>query len=105
MASFVDVARADEIPAGTAMRAIIGGTPIAIFNAAGRFYVIGDTCTHEEASLSEGELVDEYTVECPLHGAQFDIRTGRALCLPATGSTGSFEVVVEAGVIKVKLPE
>jgi 3-phenylpropionate/trans-cinnamate dioxygenase ferredoxin subunit len=105
MASLVAVGRADEIPVGTAVRASVGDTPVAVFNAGGQFYVIGDTCTHEEASLSEGELVDEYTVECPLHGAQFDIRTGRALCLPATGTTGSFEVIVEGGVVKVKLPE
>lgn len=105
MATFVKVANADEIPEGTAMRALVDGTPVAIFNANGRFFVIGDTCTHEEASLSEGEMVGEYTVECPLHGAEFDIRTGRALCLPATGTTGSFEVVVDDGVIAVKVPE
>jgi 3-phenylpropionate/trans-cinnamate dioxygenase ferredoxin component len=40
-------------------------------------------------------------VECPLHGAQFDLRTGQALCLPATGNAGSFSVRIEDGAIKV----
>ncbi|HLJ82252.1 MAG TPA: Rieske 2Fe-2S domain-containing protein, partial [Ktedonobacterales bacterium] len=71
----------------------------------GEFYAIGDTCTHEEFSLSDGELVDDYTVECALHGAQFDIRTGDATCLPATGNAGSYPVWVEDGAIKVEVPD
>jgi 3-phenylpropionate/trans-cinnamate dioxygenase ferredoxin subunit len=105
MGEFVRVARADEVPEGGAVCAFVEGVPVAVFNSGGRFYAIGDTCTHEETSLSEGELVDEYTVECPLHGATFDIRTGQALSLPATGSAGSYEVRVREGVVEVRAPE
>jgi 3-phenylpropionate/trans-cinnamate dioxygenase ferredoxin subunit len=101
MSDFVEVARVEEVPPGGAIRVEIEDTPIAIFNCDGQFYAIGDTCTHEEASLSEGELVEPCVVECPLHGAQFDLRTGQALCLPATGNAGSFSVRVEDGAIKV----
>jgi 3-phenylpropionate/trans-cinnamate dioxygenase ferredoxin component len=101
----VVVGQEDDVTPGAAMRVVVEGTPIAIFNANGELYAIGDTCTHEEYSLSDGELVDDFTVECPLHGAQFDIRSGKALCLPATGNAGSYPVWVEDGTIKVEVPD
>lgn len=101
----VVVGQEDDVTPGAAMRVVVEGTPIAIFNVNGELYAIGDTCTHEEYSLSDGELVDDYTVECALHGAQFDIRSGKALCLPATGNAGSYPVWVEDGTIKVEVPD
>ena len=101
----VVVGQEDDVAPGAAMRVVVAGTPIAIFNVNGELYAIGDTCTHEEFSLSDGELVDEYTVECALHGAQFDLRTGEAICLPATGNAGSYPVWVEDGAIKVDVPD
>jgi nitrite reductase/ring-hydroxylating ferredoxin subunit len=101
----VVVGQEGDVAPGAALRVVVEGTPIAIFNANGELYAIGDTCTHEEFSLSDGELVDDYTVECALHGAQFDIRTGDALCLPATGNAGSYSVWVEDGAIKVEVPD
>ena len=68
-------------------------------------FAIGDTCTHEEFSLSDGEMVDEFTIECPLHGARYDVRSGRALCLPAVLATPSYPVWVEDGVIKLDFEE
>ncbi len=103
--AIVVVGREGDIEPGHVMCVDVGGNPIAIFNVHGEFYAIGDTCTHEEFSLSEGEMVDEYAVECALHGAQFDVRTGQALCLPATGSAGSYPVWVEDGVLKLEVPE
>ena len=101
----VDAGAVTDIPAGQAIRVVAGDVPIAIFNVHGQLYAIGDTCTHEEFSLSDGELVDVYTVECPLHGAQFDVRTGNALCLPATLPAGSFRVWVEGDTVKVEVPD
>jgi 3-phenylpropionate/trans-cinnamate dioxygenase ferredoxin component len=101
----VSVGSEDDVAPDQPLRVVVAGTSIAIFNVHGELYAIGDTCTHEEFSLSDGEMVDEYTVECALHGAQFDVRTGRALCLPATGSAGSYQVWVEDGVIKLDVPD
>lgn len=101
----VAVGNESDIPSGQGLRVVVNDEPIAIFSVHGELYAIGDTCTHEEFSLSDGELVDEYTVECALHGAQFDIRSGKALCLPATIPTGSYPVWVEDGVIKVEVPD
>lgn len=102
---FVEVGPASAIPEGGAICVDVNGSPVAVFHSGGSFYAIGDTCTHEEWSLSEGELVDEHTVECALHGAHFDLRTGQAISLPATGNAGHYEVIVENGVVKVKAAE
>ena len=104
MATLIDVAPIEDMPEGSALRVDVNGTPVAVFHAGGEYYAIGDTCTHEEWSLSEGELVDDHTVECALHGAQFDLRTGQAICLPATGNAGVYEVVIEGGMVKVRAP-
>jgi 3-phenylpropionate/trans-cinnamate dioxygenase ferredoxin component len=74
---------------------------IAVFNVAGTFYAISDICTHAEASLSEG-TVDGETVECPLHGACFDLRTGEALTPPAVDPVQTFPVVIQEDTIYVE---
>ena len=99
------VGREEDVAPGQALRVVVKGEPIAIFNAQGELYAIGDTCTHEEFSLADGEMVDDFTVECALHGAQFDIRTGRALCLPATLPEDTYPVWIEDGALKVELPD
>jgi 3-phenylpropionate/trans-cinnamate dioxygenase ferredoxin subunit len=79
-----------------------GGHRLAVFHIGGKFYVIGDRCSHEEASLAEGELFD-YDVECPRHGSEFDVRTGRPGSLPATRPVPSYRVRVENGMVMVQL--
>lgn len=101
----VTVGREEDVAPGQALRVVVQGEPIAIFNVGGELYAIGDTCTHEEFSLSDGELVDDYTVECALHGAQFDLRTGAALSLPATLPTPTYPVWVEDGELKIEVEE
>jgi len=91
---FVKVAAAADIPAGTALKVEVNGTPVAVFNVEGRLFAIGDTCSHEEASLSEGEVID-IEVECPRHGAMFDLATGVPQTLPATRPVPVYEVKVE----------
>ncbi len=101
----VAVGREDDVQPERPLRVVVNGEPIAIFCVHDELYAIGDTCTHEEFSLSDGEMVDDYVVECPLHGAQFDVRSGAALCLPATEPTPSYPVWVEDGVLKVDVAD
>lgn len=87
-----------DIPTGEAMvipAASIGtDDDIAIFHIEdGAFYALNDTCTHEEASLADG-WVEGDVVECPLHSAEFCLRTGAALCLPATVAARTHAVEV-----------
>lgn len=95
------VGRVGEIPPGAAVRVDLDGTPVAVFNIEGTLYAIGDTCSHEQASLSEGEL-EGAIVECPRHGATFDVTSGRNLGLPATRPVPRFEVIVEGEEIYVE---
>jgi 3-phenylpropionate/trans-cinnamate dioxygenase ferredoxin component len=101
----VAVGSESDVAEGAPLRVVVEGTPIAIFKVHDELFAIGDTCTHEEFSLTDGEMVDEFTVECALHGARFDLRSGRALCLPAVLPTPSYPVWVEDGVIKLDYEE
>ena len=82
MGKFVRVASTSDIPVGAASYVDVDGVPIALFHVGDEFYATSDVCTHEEASLSEGEL-DGDVIECPLHGARFNVRTGDVKALPA----------------------
>ncbi|MET9323362.1 bifunctional 3-phenylpropionate/cinnamic acid dioxygenase ferredoxin subunit [Streptomyces sp. NPDC003038] len=96
----IPVCRLEDLPAGESVR-IDTTPPIAVFNADGELYAIDDTCSHQDASLSEGWL-EGPLVECPLHAASFDLRTGQPTCLPARRPVRTHEVVVEDGIIHVR---
>lgn len=89
----------DELPPGDSVR-VQADVPIAVFNADGEFYAIDDTCTHQDASLSDGWLED-CMVECPLHAACFDLRTGHPTNLPAKKPVNTYPVVVYDGAVYV----
>jgi len=83
------------VPPESLKRVEAGGIPICLAHAEdGAFYAIGDVCTHEEYSLSEGELWD-LSVECPQHGSRFDLRDGHVTGLPAVIPARTFPVTVE----------
>jgi 3-phenylpropionate/trans-cinnamate dioxygenase ferredoxin subunit len=94
------VCRISELNPGEVRR--IDDPPIAVFYVNGAFFAISDVCTHAEASLSEGR-VDGETVECPLHGACFDLRTGEALTPPAIEPVQTFAVVLQDDEVYVEL--
>jgi 3-phenylpropionate/trans-cinnamate dioxygenase ferredoxin subunit len=75
-----------------------------VFNCAGTIYAIEDRCSHAEASLGEGELDQaECTVECPRHGAKFDLKSGKALTLPAYAPVETFAVQIQDQMIKLEV--
>jgi len=70
--------------------------PVALYrNDVGEFYATADSCTHEQWSLGEDSDLDGNEVTCPLHLARFDIRTGEALCFPATVALRTMAVEVD----------
>ncbi len=101
MAEFEVVAKADDLKEGDMRTFDLRGTKIAVANVAGTFYAFGDTCTHRECSLAEGDL-EETTVTCPCHGSEFDVVSGEVLRGPARVPVGSFEVRVEGGNLEIK---
>lgn len=94
----VPVAKVSEIPAGTTKVVTVGGMPVMLCNVDGEIYAIEDVCTHDGGELTGG-VVEGREVECPRHGARFDITTGAALCPPAYEPTAKFPVKVEAGAV------
>jgi len=97
--AWLDAGGAEAFPQGGS-RVDLAGRTLALFRIGDDFYVIGDTCSHAMASLSEGELWD-YDVECPLHGSEFDIRTGVPRNLPATQPVATYDVRLEQGRVMV----
>jgi 3-phenylpropionate/trans-cinnamate dioxygenase ferredoxin subunit len=96
------VASISELPQGALLRVEAKDDPICLVHAEdGKVYAIGDVCTHEEYSLSEGELW-EMSVECPRHGSRFDVRTGAVTGLPAVIPARTYPVSVEDGEIYVE---
>ena len=89
MSEYLKIATTDEIPAGGSKLVKIEDVRIALFNLDGEFYAIEDVCTHDDGPLVEGEIVNGCEVECPRHGARFDIRTGRAVRMPAFEPTNT----------------
>ena len=90
----VKVLKLSEIVENTSKLVEVGDKKIAVFNVGGKIYAIDDTCSHAEASLSEGEEFD-CIVECPLHGAEFDLKTGEATTLPATKPVITYKTDVD----------
>lgn len=100
MGSWIRVASLSELPEGTTCQVEAGGEPVCLYNLGGTICATQDTCTHAEASLSEGFIEGEL-IECPLHQATFDIRTGKAMSAPATEDLRTYPVKVEGDDISV----
>ena len=104
--ALVDVCAVDELPPGSVKIIRAGELSVGVYNLNGEFYALEDRCSHDDGPLAEGEVEldeDDAVVICPRHGARFDIRSGRALTLPAYLPVETFPVVVDDGTIKVDL--
>jgi nitrite reductase (NADH) small subunit/3-phenylpropionate/trans-cinnamate dioxygenase ferredoxin subunit len=102
MGAFRKVADRESLAPGRATVVEVGSERIALFNVAGTFYAIGDTCTHRGGPLSEGSL-DGSTVTCPWHGARFDVCSGRNLTPPAPGEVPCYRVRVQGNDVEVEI--
>ncbi|MGH2876106.1 MAG: Rieske (2Fe-2S) protein [Solirubrobacteraceae bacterium] len=77
---------------------------IGVFNCGGTVYAVEDRCTHDDGPLVEGVFdPDACTIECPRHGSRFDLRTGKALTLPAYVPVDTYAVVIENDRIKLEV--
>ena len=91
-----------EIDPGTARRFVVGDRKVAVVRIGDDVYAIGDTCSHGEVSLSDGEVwCDEKQLECPRHGSAFSLVTGVPNTLPATQPVSVFTARVVNGEIEV----
>ena len=104
MAEFVKIAHIADIPPGKRLWHDFEEETVIIFNVGGQIYCIADLCTHDDGPLEDGTLT-EYEIECPRHGARFDIRSGKATCLPATRPVPTFAVRVDGDSIYIENPD
>ncbi len=81
MAEFVAVAKVSEVPPGTAKVVVVLGHPVALFHVDGAFYAVSNVCLHRGGPIGEGSL-DGFVVTCPMHGWEYDVRTGKNLANP-----------------------
>jgi nitrite reductase/ring-hydroxylating ferredoxin subunit len=98
--AFVKAANVRDVPPGRAKIVEIGDEDVALCNVDGKIYAIANVCTHDGGPLGEGYLLGE-EIECPRHGARFNVRTGEVKVLPAIMPIPTFEVKVEGDDILV----
>jgi len=91
-----------DLPEEGAIRVQLDGKPICIARSQGEVFALSDICSHADVALSEGD-VEDGTIECWLHGSQFDLRTGKPTGLPATKPVATYAVTVEGDDVLVKL--
>jgi 3-phenylpropionate/trans-cinnamate dioxygenase ferredoxin subunit len=100
---YVEIAPASELPNGERLFVEVADRPLVIFNIAGQFFAIGDVCTHDEGPLGDGTL-EGFNIVCPRHGAEFDVRTGKVMQMPAVVDIPAYPVRVVDGQIQVGIP-
>lgn len=100
MNEFVAIATTDEVKPGERIIVEIGRKWIAVFNVDGTYYAVEDVCTHDDGPLAEGELFG-CEIECPRHGARFDLRTGAVTAPPALVPVPTYEVRVTDNQIEI----
>jgi 3-phenylpropionate/trans-cinnamate dioxygenase ferredoxin subunit len=104
MTDFVKVAAVSDLPPGERLFHDFEDITVTIFNVDGEFFCIEDVCTHDGGPLGDGNLFD-HCIECPRHGALFDIRDGSVLSMPAVVPVPTYEVKVEGEDILVASPD
>ena len=101
---YFEIIPASELPNGERLFVEIEGNSLVIFNIAGQFFAIADICSHDAGPLGEGDL-EGFNVICPRHGAEFDVRTGKVVQLPAVDDIPAYPVQAREGVIFVGIPK
>ncbi len=102
--NFIEIAPASELPNGERLFVDVADRPIVIFNIAGQVFAIGDVCTHDDGPLGDGDL-EGFNIVCPRHGAEFDVRNGKVMQMPAVVDIPAYPVRVMEGMIQVGIPK
>jgi 3-phenylpropionate/trans-cinnamate dioxygenase ferredoxin subunit len=100
---FISVGTIEELLDGQKLFVEVDDLPIVIMNVAGQYYAIADVCSHDDGPVGEGDI-EGFEIICPRHGARFDIRTGRALALPAFVDIPVYPVRLVGAEIEIGIP-
>jgi 3-phenylpropionate/trans-cinnamate dioxygenase ferredoxin subunit len=99
-AEYVTVGKTSDVAPGAVRVFVVDGQDVAVANVDGQLYAFADVCTHDGGPLAEGEL-DGCAIECPRHGARFDIATGQVLSMPAVVPIPVYDLKTDGDEIKV----
>ncbi|HEU0164779.1 MAG TPA: non-heme iron oxygenase ferredoxin subunit [Thermomicrobiales bacterium] len=99
---FVTVARKGYLEPGELMYVEVDDEPVCLINLDGEIHALNDVCTHEDASLSDGEIVGD-DIECPMHGGAFNIRTGQPTSFPVVVAIEKYTVRVVGDEVQVSV--
>ena len=98
---FKKVGDISEVPPGSSKVYEVGDRTVAVCNVDGDLYAVDDVCSHDEGSLDQGEL-EGFEIECPRHGARFDVRSGEVKALPAVVPIETFKVRLQGDDIEIE---
>jgi nitrite reductase/ring-hydroxylating ferredoxin subunit len=102
MDKFIKIGQASDIAEGNMICVDVAGQAVAIIRQGDKYFAVHDTCTHAYASLSEGVIEGE-EIECPLHGARFNFKTGKATSAPAIEDLKTYEVRLSGNDLEIKI--
>jgi 3-phenylpropionate/trans-cinnamate dioxygenase ferredoxin subunit len=100
----VTLAITGELASGERKLFEVDGHRIALFNISGKYYCIADVCSHDGGPVAEGEC-DGFEIECPRHGARFDVRDGKVLSFPAIKDIPAYAVSVVDEKVQIDMDE
>ena len=102
MANWIKIAQVGQVDEDESLAIEVDGKQLALHHTEGEYFVTDNVCTHQYFLLSDG-YIEDGCIECPLHQAQFDLRTGKAMCAPATVDIQTYQVKTEGEDILVEL--
>ena len=100
---YLDIAPTTELPNGERLFIEVEGKSLVVFSIADQYFAIGDICSHDDGPVGDGD-VEGLNIVCPRHGGEFDIRTGKAVQMPAVVDIPAYPVRVVDGMIQVGIP-
>ena len=104
MSEFTKAATKSDLSPGEKLLVEVDERLVILFQVGEEYFCLDDVCTHDGGTLSDGEI-EGCEIACPRHGAKFDVRDGKALCMPATQPTASHEIKVDGDDILVRIVE
>jgi len=100
---WISIASTGDVDEGHTLQTFVGTELICVYRIGGRVYATQDTCTHGQASLSEGTIVEADCIECPFHQGLFHIPTGRAVRAPCVVDLRTYETCERDGEIRIRV--
>ena len=101
---YIAIFEHSELANGERINIEIDEHTITVFNIANKYFAIADVCSHDNQSLEDGDIENEFEIICPRHGAKFDIRNGKVLALPANQDIPAYPIRIINNMVEIGIP-